>query len=190
MLRGYLELLRPANVVTAVADVLAGYAVAGRANTRALPWLLTATVCLYAGGLVLNDFSDRGLDAVERPERPIPSGRVPAPGAAALGAALLAAGVVAAAQGTLAAAALAATIVVLVVLYDARVKRLNTKLAHAEHPLSSMNRKNNPISGISFGIASAGRTSSHRPEKRAVRVLTHRIWFFPREPASGHICRT
>ena len=123
VLRGYLELLRPANVVTAVADVLAGYAVAGRANTRALPWLLTATVCLYAGGVVLNDFFDRGLDAVERPERPIPSGRVPAPGAAALGAALLAAGVVAAAQGTLAAAALAATIVVLVVLYDARVKR-------------------------------------------------------------------
>ena len=100
MLRGYLELLRPANVVTAVADVLAGYAVAGRANSRALPWLLTATVCLYAGGVVLNDFFDRELDAVERPERPIPSGRVPARHAAALGTALLAGGVVTAAQGT------------------------------------------------------------------------------------------
>jgi 4-hydroxybenzoate polyprenyltransferase len=123
VLRGYLELLRPANVVTAVADVLAGYAVAGRANAPVLPWLLTATVCLYAGGVVLNDFFDRGLDAVERPERPIPSGRVPAPRAAALGAAFLAAGVIAAAQGTWAAAAIAAAIVVLVVLYDARVKR-------------------------------------------------------------------
>ena len=123
MLRGYLELLRPANVVTAVADVLAGYAVAGRANGPALPWLLAATVCLYAGGVVLNDFFDRKLDAVERPERPIPSGRVPPARAAALGGALLAAGVVAAARGTWAAAAIAGAIVVLVVLYDARVKR-------------------------------------------------------------------
>ena len=85
MLRGYLELLRPPNVVTAIADVLAGYAVAGRSNPRALPWLIGATVCLYAGGVVLNDFFDRHLDAVERPERPIPSGRVPASSAAALG---------------------------------------------------------------------------------------------------------
>ena len=123
VLRGYLELLRPANVVTALADVLAGYAVAGRANSPALPWLLIATVCLYAGGVVLNDFFDRELYSVERPERPIPSGRVPARRAAALGTALLAGGVLAAAQGTPAAAAIAAAIVVLVVLYDARAKR-------------------------------------------------------------------
>ena len=57
MLRGYLELLRPPNVMTAVADVLAGYAVAGLSNWPALPWLLGATACLYAGGVVLNDFS-------------------------------------------------------------------------------------------------------------------------------------
>lgn len=122
-MRGYLELLRPANVVTAVADVLAGYAVAGRANYPALPWLLAATVCLYAGGVVLNDFFDRALDAVERPERPIPSGRVAASSAALLGGALLVAGVAAAAQGTAAAAIVAATIAALVVLYDARMKR-------------------------------------------------------------------
>lgn len=123
MLRGYLELLRPPNVVTAIADVLAGYAVAGRTNHRALPWLLAGTVCLYAGGIVLNDFFDRHLDAVERPERPIPSGRVAAPRAAALGGALLVAGVVAAAQATWAAFAVAAAIASLVVLYDARGKR-------------------------------------------------------------------
>ena len=63
MLRGYLELLRPPNVMTAVADVLAGYAVAGLSNSAALPWLLGATACLYAGGVVLNDFFDRHLDA-------------------------------------------------------------------------------------------------------------------------------
>jgi 4-hydroxybenzoate polyprenyltransferase len=122
-LRGYLELLRPPNVVTAIADVLAGYAVAGRASPRALPWVLAATVCLYAGGVVLNDFFDRGVDAVERPERPIPSGRVPAARAAALGGTLLISGVVAATQAAPAAAGIAAGIGAFVLLYDARAKR-------------------------------------------------------------------
>jgi 4-hydroxybenzoate polyprenyltransferase len=122
-LRGYLELLRPPNVVTAIADVLAGYAVAGRAQPRALPWVITAKVCLYAGGVVLNDFFDRGVDAVERPERPIPSGRVPAARAAALGGALLVAGIVAATQATPSAAGVAAAIAALVLVYDARAKR-------------------------------------------------------------------
>lgn len=122
-MRGYLELLRPPNVVTAVADVLAGYAVAGRAQPRALPWLIAATVCLYAGGVVLNDFFDRRVDAVERPERPIPSGRVPAARAAGLGAALLIVAVAAATQATRTAAAVAAAIAAFVLLYDARAKR-------------------------------------------------------------------
>ena len=123
MLRGYLELLRPPNVVTAIADVLAGYAVAGRANAVALPWLIGSTVCLYAGGVVLNDYFDRHLDAAERPERPIPSGRVPAAAAATLGSALLGAGVLCATQATRTAFGVAAAIAVAVVLYDARAKR-------------------------------------------------------------------
>ena len=83
--RPYLELLRPANVVTALADVLAGYAVAGLGDRRALYWLLGATACLYAGGVVLNDVFDRDIDRRERPERPIPSGRVSVAAASALG---------------------------------------------------------------------------------------------------------
>ena len=52
-----------------------------------------ATAALYAGGVVLNDVFDRDLDRIERPERPIPSGRVGTPRAAALGGGLLAPGV-------------------------------------------------------------------------------------------------
>jgi len=117
--RGYLELVRPANVATALADVLAGFAIAGLFNWPALPWLLVSTACLYAGGIVFNDMFDRRLDAVERPERPIPSGRVPAGRAAWFGAALLAAGVLAASLVTREAAIVAGLIVVLVLLYDA-----------------------------------------------------------------------
>jgi 4-hydroxybenzoate polyprenyltransferase len=123
VLRGYLELLRPPNVMTAVADVLAGYAIAGLSNPPALPWLLGATACLYAGGVVLNDFFDRHLDAVERPERPLPSGRVPAVGAATLGGGLLVAGIVLASFGTPASGAIAAVIAATVLLYDSWTKR-------------------------------------------------------------------
>lgn len=120
---GYLELLRPANVVTAAADILAGYAVAGLGHPAALPWLLIATSCLYGGGVVLNDYFDRAIDRVERPERPIPSGRVESAGAARLGAVLLIAGVVAASRATYAAGMIAGITAGCVLLYDAWGKR-------------------------------------------------------------------
>jgi 4-hydroxybenzoate polyprenyltransferase len=124
MLRAYLELLRPANVATALADVLAGFAVAGLSNRAALPWLLAATACLYAGGVVLNDYFDRDLDRLERPERPIPSGRVPARAAGWLGAALLVAGVFFASRANATAAMVALAVGGLVLFYDAAGKRL------------------------------------------------------------------
>ena len=124
-LRGYIDLVRPANVTTALADVLAGYALAGLRNPRALPWLLAATACLYAGGIVLNDYFDRDLDRVERPERPIPSGRVSAGSAAWLGSLLLTAGVLLAAQATGAAMIVATAIAFSVLLYDSWGKRFS-----------------------------------------------------------------
>lgn len=118
MLGDYVELVRPANVATALGDVLAGFAVAGLGNPRALPWLLVSTACLYAGGVVLNDVFDRNVDAVERPERPLPSGRISTGRAAALGAILLAAGVITAALGTDEAGRVAVAIAAAVLLYD------------------------------------------------------------------------
>jgi 4-hydroxybenzoate polyprenyltransferase len=122
VLSAYLELVRPANVATAVGDVLAGFAVAGLGNPSALPWLLVSTACLYAGGVVLNDVFDRHSDSKERPERPIPSGRVPVVHAALLGALLLAAGVVTASIGTREAGYVALAIAAAVLLYDSRTK--------------------------------------------------------------------
>jgi 4-hydroxybenzoate polyprenyltransferase len=122
-IRPYLELMRPANVATALGDVLAGYAVAGLGNHAALPWLLLSTASLYAGGVVLNDFFDREVDRVERPERPIPSGRIAAESAAILGAILLAAGVLTASMATGEAALVALLTAGCVLLYDAWGKR-------------------------------------------------------------------
>ncbi|HXW06768.1 MAG TPA: UbiA-like protein EboC [Vicinamibacterales bacterium] len=118
-IRAWLELLRPPNVVTALADVLAGFSIAGLQDAAELPWLLVATACLYGGGVVLNDVFDRHLDAVERPERPLPSGRVRVSTAAALGAGLLTGGVLSASAAGRSPAQIAAAIAVLVVVYDA-----------------------------------------------------------------------
>src|SRR5579859_6126117 len=66
--RPLLELTRPPNLATAAADVLAGFGIVGLVHPAALAPLLASTVCLYAGGVVLNDVCDSSLDAVERPE--------------------------------------------------------------------------------------------------------------------------
>jgi 4-hydroxybenzoate polyprenyltransferase len=122
VLRAFLELVRPPNIATALGDVLAGFAVANLANGARLPWLLAASACLYAGGVVLNDVFDRHLDARERPERPLPSGRVRTRDAAALGAGLLAAGVAAAAVARPASGLVAVGLAAAVLIYDGVAK--------------------------------------------------------------------
>ena len=121
--RALLQLLRPANVVTALADVLAGAAVAGAGGTG-IGWLLASTACLYAGGIVLNDVFDREIDRRERPERPIPSGRIRWDFAAMLGGMLLLFGAVAALRVNQAALIVAVLICAAVLSYDASTKRM------------------------------------------------------------------
>ncbi len=132
-LKAYLQLMRPANIVTAMADILAGYAVPasllsgpndiglafrGVNPVFFLGLLLLSTIGLYGGGVVFNDVFDAGLDAVERPERPIPSGRASLQGATILGIVLLLAGIVAAAFVSAFCGVLAAGIAVLALVYD------------------------------------------------------------------------
>lgn len=121
-IRGYLELVRPANLVTAGADILAGSAVAGAWNGHTLA-LIPASMLLYAGGVVFNDYFDRGLDAVERPERAIPGGRVPAGRAALFGATLLAAGIAAAFTISAVSGWVACAIAAAALLYDYSAKK-------------------------------------------------------------------
>ena len=117
--------MRPANLVTAVADVLAGLSLAALAggfsplSTNQPIWLLLlSTVGLYGGGVVLNDVFDAELDAVERPERAIPSGRVTLRQASTLGIGLLALGIGLAFFYSHETGALAALIAGLAVFYD------------------------------------------------------------------------
>lgn len=118
----YVRLMRPPNLATAAADVLAGFALTGLAAWWALPWLVLASVALYAGGVVMNDVFDARLDAVERPERPIPSGEAPRATAALWGAGLLGLGVASAWVVGPAAAWVALAIAGLALFYDGAAK--------------------------------------------------------------------
>lgn len=118
-LKPYLQLTRPANIVTAIADILAGMAIAQFSFGQSVAyWLILATVGLYGGGVVLNDVFDAKLDAIERPERPIPSGKVPLRSAAILGISLLLLGALSASFFSLLSAEIAFAVAFLAVVYD------------------------------------------------------------------------
>lgn len=93
----YLRLLRIANVFTALADVMMGYVLVHRQLVPFPPLagLLATSALLYCAGMVLNDVFDVEVDRRERPQRPLPSGRISLPTARMLGFALLLAGLAA-----------------------------------------------------------------------------------------------
>lgn len=71
------ELVRLPSVLSVPGDTLVGAAAAGAPLTpAAVAGRAAASSCLYLGGMALNDYADRRVDALERPHRPIPSGRV------------------------------------------------------------------------------------------------------------------
>jgi 4-hydroxybenzoate polyprenyltransferase len=93
--RAYFELLRFPAVFTVVADVMMGHLVT---HGSIDPWqdfalLVSAASCLYLAGMVLNDVYDADVDAIERPGRPIPSGRIAQSAAVRLGWQLLIGGI-------------------------------------------------------------------------------------------------
>ncbi|MEU4510487.1 SCO3242 family prenyltransferase [Nonomuraea wenchangensis] len=93
-MRALLELVRAPAALSVPGDTMAGAAAAGR---RPAPGLALASVLMYWSGMALNDWADRETDAAERPERPIPSGRVRPGAALGLAAALTGAGLASAA---------------------------------------------------------------------------------------------
>ncbi len=137
LLRNYLELMRLPNVFTAMADVLMGFFFVQATGPEWIPiyrdwWMLLTLVgassALYLGGIVLNDVFDIELDRTERPQRPLPSGRVSPTAAWWLGWKLLSLGVFLGAVASVVAGHLRPAVVAIlaaatIVLYDRWLKR-------------------------------------------------------------------
>ncbi|MEU5576458.1 SCO3242 family prenyltransferase [Streptomyces huasconensis] len=120
--RDWAELLRLPALFTVPGDALAGAAAAGvRPNHRTL-LALTSSLCLYEAGMALNDWADRADDAIERPERPLPSGRIPPPAALTAATVLTATGLALASRAGRPALAVAGTLVGTVWAYDLGLK--------------------------------------------------------------------
>lgn len=125
---GWLQLLRVPNLFTVPGDPLAGgllAAVAVGASASPLPMVAGAgaAILLYAGGLLQNDYFDLAEDRADRPNRPLPAGRVNPKAAIVTAFALALAGVCLAGAVSLASGAAAATLLVVMTLYNIGLKR-------------------------------------------------------------------
>ncbi|MFE2291729.1 UbiA family prenyltransferase [Streptomyces sp. NPDC059452] len=120
--RAWTELFRVSALFSVPGDALAGAAAVGRSPGRGTALAIGASLCLYEAGMALNDWADREEDAVDRPHRPIPSGRISPP--AALGAAgvLTAAGLTLAARSGRPALTVATALAATVWAYDLHLK--------------------------------------------------------------------
>ncbi|MDO1511716.1 UbiA-like protein EboC [Maribacter confluentis] len=133
-LKGYLELMRPANLPTAAADIFAGIAIIlYLRNIEVLSFLsenggdvfllVFSSIALYAGGVVFNDVFDAELDALERPERAIPSGRVPKRNALYFGAILILIGIALAFKCTVLSGIISVVLTTAILTYDGYFKQ-------------------------------------------------------------------
>ncbi|GGT04253.1 hypothetical protein GCM10010271_02620 [Streptomyces kurssanovii] len=120
--RDWAELLRVSALFTVPGDALAGAASAGARPNRGTALAVGASLCLYEAGMALNDWSDRDEDAIDRPHRPIPSGRISPRAALGAAGALTAAGLGLAARAGRPALAVATALSATVWAYDLHLK--------------------------------------------------------------------
>ncbi|MDP5316655.1 SCO3242 family prenyltransferase [Streptomyces poriferorum] len=120
--RAWAELLRISALFTVPGDALAGAASVGRRPNSSTALAVGASLCLYEAGMALNDWADRDEDAVDRPHRPIPSGRISPRAALTAAGALTGAGLALAARAGRPALAVATGLAATVWAYDLRLK--------------------------------------------------------------------
>ncbi len=121
----YLRLCRFPTVFTALADISLGFLLA---HTNLQPvgeflWLLGASASLYLSGMVFNDVFDINQDSIERPNRPIPSGKVSSKSAIVFGMILMGNGVACAAMASMNSLYVALMLCTSILLYDRWMKR-------------------------------------------------------------------
>jgi len=126
----FIKMARPANIITAISDILAGCAIAGifqnftSVETKAAPLILLviSTIGLYGGGIVFNDIFDYKTDKINRPERVLPSGKISISEATAFGIALFVIGIISAFYVSLLSGFFAISICFLALSYDKYAK--------------------------------------------------------------------
>ncbi len=178
-LHGYFDLVRLPNLFTAAADVLAGFLFAGGKPDEwfALIRLVAASVCLYAGGVALNDVCDAEQDTEERPHRPIPSGLIARTTALRFAGVLLVSGVAIAA--TVSAQALVVTTAIIASIISYNLLK-GTPLAP---PVMGLCRAFNLLLGM-YGLETLLPLPAVRP-MGVMWLYVASVTFFARKEARG-----
>jgi len=81
LLKYYFQLFRIPNIFTVPPDIMAGYFITATIKSNVINYndlliLGFSSVFLYVGGLITNDLFDFDIDKKERPNRPLPSGKI------------------------------------------------------------------------------------------------------------------
>lgn len=117
----YFTLVRFPNLFTLPSNIFAGYFSVHTHNSIDIATIVLLTlvsVCLYAAGIIFNDVADRKIDRKERPNRPIPSGKIALRNAVILALLLVVISVVVSYIISAATFIVAVLLIVLIAMYD------------------------------------------------------------------------
>lgn len=92
-MNAYLEIIRPGNAVMAVIAVLLVMLISGNFTMAAFLACFVVFI-VTGGGNTINDYFDHKIDAINKPKRPIPSGRISLKAAGTYSLALFAVGII------------------------------------------------------------------------------------------------
>jgi geranylgeranylglycerol-phosphate geranylgeranyltransferase len=124
MIKVWVSITRPLNILITACAVFIGALLTGTLSPLSKIILaLCSAAFICAGGNVLNDYFDVDIDKINKPRRPLPSGKIQKNNALIYSVTLLACGFLLAFFISLQAVLLAAIAVVLLVSYNAYVKR-------------------------------------------------------------------
>ncbi len=127
-LTAWLRLVRLPNLLTVPGDPLAGYFLAATCCCQDLPaaavFAVAASLLLYAFGLISNDLFDLREDRLERPDRPLPSGRINPFEAAVAAVILVITALAAAAMNGRISLGIAGILALIIMLYNSAGKRI------------------------------------------------------------------
>ncbi len=123
-LRSFMELTRPLNcAITACAVALGALLAGGSIEPRALLLGMASAALVGACGNIFNDVIDLEIDRLNRPDRPLPNGRVSRRAATLFGLLVAAAALTCARRVGPVHLSLAATVLVALLVYDRWLKR-------------------------------------------------------------------
>jgi geranylgeranylglycerol-phosphate geranylgeranyltransferase len=120
----YLKLTRPLNnLITAFAVFIGAWVTGWVDSAPELVFALLSAFLISAGGYVINDFFDLEIDKVNRPERPLPRGKITSKSALLFSFSLFLTGLILSLFIKKAAFFLALCATILLILYSSRLKR-------------------------------------------------------------------